>query len=200
MNRLIKTLHIVFACLWLGTAASVVVLQCVRGWSADNRALSSLNIELAVLDASLIIPGAVGSLLTGFLICKTTPWHFFRYRWVIVKWVGTLSGILLGTLLLGPWQVRMVNLSGELVGPPITGGPYDLIRLPFTIVGFFQVYLLIAMIAISVVKPWGKRITDRTVAAIARLAGSKDADSIRFVGNEHAQRTISGTGSVKPAD
>ncbi len=159
MNRMIKALHIVFACLWLGSAASIVVLQCVRGWSADHRQLASLNVELAALDVSLIIPAAVGSLVTGTLICKTTAWHFFRYRWVIAKWVGTLSGILLGTLLLGPWQIRMVNLSGELSGPPIADGPYALTRLPFTIVGFFQVYLLMAMIAVSVVRPWGKRVS-----------------------------------------
>ncbi len=168
MNRLIKTLHIVFACLWLGTAASVVVLQCVRGWSEDHRQLSSLNMELAALDASLIIPAAVGSLLTGTLICRTTSWHFFRYRWVIVKWIGTVSGILLGTLLLGPWQIQMVNLSAELTGAPAAGSPYTSIRLPFTIIGFLQVYLLITMIGISVLKPWGKRVAKPEQERLAR--------------------------------
>ncbi len=158
MKSLIKTLHIVSGCLWLGSAASVVVLQCLRGWSDDSRALASLNMDLALLDVTLIIPGAVGSLLTGFLICKTTSWGFLRYRWVIAKWIGALSGILLGTFLLGPWQIQLVNLSGEMQSAPLAGDAYDLIRLPFTIVGFLQVYLLIAVVAISVRKPWGKRV------------------------------------------
>ncbi len=159
MKSLIKTLHLVSGCLWLGSAASVVVLECVRGWSDDSRALASLNIDLALLDVTLIIPGAVGSLLTGFLICKTTSWGFLRYRWVIAKWIGTLSGILLGTFLLGPWQIQMVNLSGELQSAPLAGSPYDLVRLPFTVVGILQAYLLITMVGISVLKPWGKRLT-----------------------------------------
>jgi hypothetical protein len=34
-----------------------------------------------------------------------------------------------------------------------------LIRLPFTVIGFLQVYLLITMITISILKPWGRRLT-----------------------------------------
>ncbi len=168
MNRLLKTLHIVFACLWLGAAASVVVLQCARGWSAQPHELASLNVELAALDASLIIPSAAGSLLTGTLICATTSWRFIRYRWIIAKWIGTLGGIALGTFLLGPWQIQMVNLAGELSGPPTAGGSYAAIRLPFTVTGFLQVYLLITMIAVSAVKPWGKRIARREATGTAR--------------------------------
>ncbi|MCL4561611.1 MAG: hypothetical protein M1281_13485 [Chloroflexi bacterium] len=58
---------------------------------------STQNQNFALLDYALIIPGAVGSLVTGFWICETTNWGFTRYRWVIAKWVGTLSGILIGT-------------------------------------------------------------------------------------------------------
>ncbi len=158
MKKLIKAAHVLSACLWLGASASVVVLQCLRGWSDNSLQLANLNWDLGLLDFMLIIPGAVGSLLTGFLICKTTSWHFFRYRWVIAKWACGLTGILVGGLLLGPWQIELVNLSGELNNSPTAGSPYDSIRLPFTVIGFLQVYLLITMIAISVLKPWGKRL------------------------------------------
>lgn len=161
MNKLMKILHILSACLWLGASASVVVLLCLRGWAEDTRQLADLNLDLAILDATLIIPGAVGSLLTGLFICKTTSWRFVRYRWVIAKWIGSLSGILLGSMLLGPWQIQLVNLSGELGSAPVAGSPYDLIRQQFTMVGFLQVYLLITMVGISVLKPWGKRIARR---------------------------------------
>ncbi len=175
MNKLVKTLHILFACLWLGASASVVVLQCLRGWSQDSRQLADLNLDLALLDATLIIPGAIGSLLTGLAICRTTSWGFFRYRWVIAKWVGSLSGILLGSALLGPWQIQLVNLSGELGSGPITGGPYDLIRLQFTTVGLLQVYLLITMLGVSVLKPWGRRIARREAERAAERQATPSA-------------------------
>ncbi len=159
MKKLVKAAHVLFACLWLGASASVVVLQCLRGWSDNSLQLANLNWDLGLLDFMLIIPGAAGSLVTGFLICKTTSWRFFRYRWVIAKWICGVTGILVGGLLLGPWQIELVNLSGELNNSPTAGSPYDLIRLPFTVIGFLQVYLLIVMVAISILKPWGKRLT-----------------------------------------
>jgi uncharacterized membrane protein len=71
-----KTLHLYFACLWLGTATSVVLLQFARGWSGNLQELADLNQNFALLDFALIIPGAVGSLVTGFWICRTTNWGF----------------------------------------------------------------------------------------------------------------------------
>ncbi len=158
MIKAVKVLHILSACMWLGASASVVLLQCLRGWSGVRWELAALNLDFAFLDFLLIIPGAVGSLLTGFFICKTTSWRFTRYRWVIVKWAGTLAGILVGSSLLGPWQIQMVRLSGQLEGTPLPGSPYDLTRVLFTMIGLLQVFMLIAMVAVSVLKPWGKRV------------------------------------------
>ncbi len=119
--------------------------------------LAALNQEFAILDFALIIPGAVGSLLTGFLICKTTSWGFIRYRWVIVKWAGTLFGILVGSALLGPWQLQMVSLTNQAEAALAASSPYHPIRFLFTLTGFLQVVLLIFIVTLSVVKPWGKR-------------------------------------------
>lgn len=160
MNKkcLTKTLHILFACVWLGAATSVVLLQYTRGWSANNQELAALNVNFSILDYALIIPGAMGSLLTGFLICKTTSWGFTRYRWVITKWIVTLSGILIGTALLGPCQIQLVKLSSLAINAVDTSPSYDRIRILFTLVGFLQVSLLVFTVAVSVVKPWGKRL------------------------------------------
>jgi len=157
-KSLIKTLHILSAGLWLGASASVVLLQCLKGWSEDSRELSALNLNFSLLDYALIIPGAVGSLLTGFWICKRTNWGFLRYWWVIVKWISTLSGIVVGSALLGPWQMQMVKLSNLLVLSPAASLAYGQIRILFTLVGALQVLLLIFIIGISVRKPWGKRL------------------------------------------
>ena len=115
IKSLIKTLHILSACLWLGASASLVLLQCTKGWSEDSQLLLALNQNFSLLDIVLIIPGALGSAVTGFVICKTTGWGFTRYRWIIVKVILTLIAILVGTALLGPWQLQMVKLSEILL-------------------------------------------------------------------------------------
>ena len=158
MKSLIKTLHLLFACLWLGASASIVLLQCLRGWSAKSQELLALNQHFSMLDFGLIIPGALGSLVTGFLICRTTSWGFTRYRWIIVKWILTSTAIVIGTAFLGPWQLHLLKLSGQLQHTLVPSGlsaSYDSIRLLFTLVGSVQVLMLIFILAVSVRKPWG---------------------------------------------
>lgn len=163
-KSLLKTLHILCASLWLGTSASIVLLQCFRGWSADSQELSAINLCFSLLDHGLIIPGALGSLLTGFWICKATSWGFVRYRWVIAKWIGTLWGILVGSALLGPWQIQMVKLSTSAQNALGTSLSYDTIRTLFTLVSSLQVLLLVLIFAVSVRKPWGKRLSGQKEA------------------------------------
>jgi Predicted integral membrane protein (DUF2269) len=160
-KSVIKTLHILFACLWLGAAASVVLLQCARGWSENSQELAALNVNFSIVDFGLIIPGAMGSLLTGFWICKTTSWGFTHYRWLVAKWIGALGGILVGTALLGPWQLQLVKQSSLMANAIGASPSYDLIRTLFTLAGFLQVLLLIIMVAVSVRKPSGKRLASQ---------------------------------------
>ena len=156
-KSLIKTLHVLSACMWLGAATSVVLLQCAGGWTENNQELAALNHNFTLLDFALIIPGAIGSFLTGFLICKTTSWGFTRYWWVIAKAIGTLCGIIIGAALLGPWQMQMAQLSAQMAADLEINSSYSMIRGMFTLVSFVQVFLLIFNIILSVRKPWGKR-------------------------------------------
>jgi predicted integral membrane protein DUF2269 len=174
MNKItkssIKTLHILCACLWLGAAASLLLLQCARGWSEDRGYLLALNQNFSLMDIALIIPGAVGSAVTGFVICKTTSWGFTRYRWIIVKAVLTITAILVGTVLLGPWQMQMVKLSGQLESTWMIDTSYDLIRSLFTLVSSLQVLMLMYILAISAFKPWGKRFSAKKEANLSHHA------------------------------
>ncbi len=106
-------------------------------------------------------------------MCLKTSWGLTRYWWIITKGILTFGLILIGTALLGPWQLRLLDLSSR----PANGlsGPYDTIRMLFKAVGFLQVLWLIAILAISVRKPWGKRIAEQNVAAMTRQrAGLQD--------------------------
>ncbi|HLO29552.1 MAG TPA: hypothetical protein VK249_10480, partial [Anaerolineales bacterium] len=87
---------------------------------------------------------------------------------IIVKAILTFSAILVGTVLLGPWQMQMVKLSGQLENTVRMDASYDLIRSLFTLIGSLQVFMLIGILVISVFKPWGKRISRQKEASIPR--------------------------------
>src|SRR5512143_798269 len=162
MKFLVKTLHLLSASLWLGAATSTVLLQCLQGWSQDSGLLLALNRNFSILDFGLIIPGAIGSALTGFIMCKKTSWGFTRYRWVMTKGVLTIIAILIGTFCLGPWQLKMVELSRQPQHILMADASYNLIRILYTTVAFIQVVMLILIVTISALKPWGKRLPRQT--------------------------------------
>jgi uncharacterized membrane protein len=173
MKALVKTLHIVSACLWLGSAACIVLLQCLRGWADEPRLLLALNESFSILDFAFIIPAAMGSAFTGLLMCLKTSWGVTRYWWILTKVILTLSLILIGTAFLGPWQLQMVELSRQPDSILDPGGAYDLIRLPFTLIGVLQVLWLITIVAVSVRKPWGRRIAkDKTAHVLTHGSGA----------------------------
>ena len=159
-KSIVKTLHILFACLWLGASTSIVLLQNLMGWSNDLDELAVINKGFTYLDFILIIPGAVGSSLTGLIMCRFTNVGFIRYRWVIAKWAGCIAGILVGSALLGPWQLQMLRLTSQVEGGLLVD-TYKTTRIAFAVVGLLQVILLISIITISVKKPWGKRCSSQ---------------------------------------
>jgi hypothetical protein len=166
MKCLIKTLHLLFACLWLGAATSIVLLQCLKGWIDDGQLLLALNQNFSILDFALIIPGAMGSALTGYIMCKKTSWGFTRYWWIITKGILTMTLILIGTACLGPWQLKMVELSESTGNSLMANASYDVVRILFTAVGFLQVIALASIVTISALKPWGKRVSKQKKANV----------------------------------
>jgi uncharacterized membrane protein len=81
----LKGFHIFFVCAWIGTALSIVLLGFVKGNTPNGDELYAVNASIKLIDDFIIIPAALGSLITGMLICWLTNWRLFKFKWVIVK-------------------------------------------------------------------------------------------------------------------
>jgi F0F1-type ATP synthase assembly protein I len=64
--------HIGFAALWTGTVLSMGLLAYRNTHSANPDALYALNSAINLLDDYVVIPAAMGSVLTATLLCWTT--------------------------------------------------------------------------------------------------------------------------------
>jgi hypothetical protein len=73
--------------------------------------LFAINSVLKLLDDFVIIPSATLSLITGGLLCWLTIWGFTKHYWVIVKWIATVTLIIIGTAWLGPWTNAITAIS-----------------------------------------------------------------------------------------
>lgn len=151
----LKTGHIVLASLWLGGATSIVAMSV--GLEASNGGqLFGQDLAMKLVDDFLIIPAAIGTLITGLLYSILTKWGFFKHAWVIVKWVITLVAIIVGTFFLGPWLNSLPPISSAQGLEALVDPIYQQNKTLNLWFAGLQVMSLLAAIWLSVFKPWGK--------------------------------------------
>jgi len=151
----LKGLHLFTVACWVGGGVSLILLYFLKDGVADGGELYGMNQAIHFVDIKVVvIPGAFGCLITGFLYSLFTKWGFFKQGWMIYKWVLTVAAILFGTFYLGPWETRMMQISGELGAAALTDPAYLHNQSMNVIYGALQVALLIVTVFISVFKPW----------------------------------------------
>ncbi|AKG20392.1 hypothetical protein [Calothrix sp. 336/3] len=149
--------HIAFGGIWLGTALCMVLLAWNNRYTSNGDELYTINRILKLLDDFVIIPAANLSLLTGGLLCWLTAWGFFKHYWVITKWVATITLITVGTIWLGPWVNAMTAISATDRIKALQNPLYVFDNQGVFYGGMVQTAFVLAIVVISVVKPWGKR-------------------------------------------
>ncbi|TGE37245.1 hypothetical protein E4K67_15405 [Desulfosporosinus fructosivorans] len=154
----LKGFHVLFACAWLGAALSMILVLSMKAQPNSELQLYAVTSSLTVIDDFIIIPSAIGCLLTGLLYSVFTKWGFTKFYWIIFKWVTIILQIAMGTFFLGPWLNNMSKISNQIGFKPSENYQYISnfnLNLYF---GMIQAALLIVVVFVSILKPWGKRV------------------------------------------
>lgn len=154
-TKWLRVVHVICACVWIGGAVALLLMQ--TGLSAGNDGeLYGIDHAMRHVDDYVIIPGALGCLITGILFSVFTGWGFLKYRWIIIKYAINIYAVLFGTFWLGPWLNQMGPIS-RIEGLAALSNPsylhFKQMNISF---GIMQVALLLAAVYLSVFKPWGK--------------------------------------------
>jgi hypothetical protein len=155
-QRWLKCFHILSAGVWVGTAVSLSTKQFFMTPSRDAELFGILS-TLDFIDLFVLVPGAVGTLITGLIYSIWTNWGWFRHRWVTVKWIICLFGVSFGTYPLGPWLSGLVRISGERGLTSFQDPVFLHNRSMLFVFGTFQALTIIFAFFVSVLKPWGKK-------------------------------------------
>ncbi|KAF3889092.1 MULTISPECIES: hypothetical protein [Nostocales] len=154
--------HVASGGIWLGTALCIVVVAITKKNIPNGDELYGINSVLKFMDDWVIIPTANLSLITGGLLCWLTIWGFTKHYWVIVKWVATVTLITTGTIWLGPWLNTMTAISETERLQALHNPLYRFHQQGVIIGGAIQTACLLAIVAISIVKPWGRRLVKQS--------------------------------------
>lgn len=149
--------HIGFAALWTGAVLSMFLLSLRNIKAVNADAIYVLNSAITLLDDYIVIPAAIGSVLTATLLCWTTNFGFTKFYWVISKWFLTTGLVIFGTFWLFPRGKAAEDISAQ-EGLQAFTNPIYAFDVKGVLVGtLIQVLLLTVIIGISVLKPWGRR-------------------------------------------
>ena len=111
-QRWLKSFHILSAAVWVGCAITLNVAQFFITPKSDGE-FYGIMATLDFIDLFILVPGAMAVLLTGLLFSTLTKWGWFTHTWITVKWLICITGIVVGTIWLGPWISGMAHMAGE---------------------------------------------------------------------------------------
>lgn len=155
-TKILKSLHLITSSCWVGGSLSLGFIYFLKQGLPSREAVYGINLTMHHLDVwVVIIPGAIGCLITGLAYSIMTNWGFFRYRWLTVKWIITVTAILFGTFYLGPWIQKMIALSSST--ETYMSEEYMRTQMLHFIFGSIQAASLLFAVVVSVYKPWKKR-------------------------------------------
>jgi hypothetical protein len=159
-QKWLKCIHIFFASLWVGGAVTINLMNFTLK-AADGMQLYGINLAMKFVDDFIIIPGALGSLITGIVYAVFTNWGWFKHNWIIVKLVINIFGVIFGTFWLGPWLNLLPKLSKIQGMDALTNTVYIHNQNMLFVWGPFQTVTIIFALFISVLKPWKKKTKSR---------------------------------------
>lgn len=153
LRMFLKCAHIFSVCVWIGGGLAVLVLLYNDKQSSNGDELFAYNNAIKSIDDCLIKPSAIGTLVSGVLICILTNWGLTRHRWIMAKWTLTLAAIAFGALFLGPWLKDLSTITGmDPLGAFFDSGYLRTYRLG-VVFGLAQTAMLLFLVLISIVKP-----------------------------------------------
>ena len=155
--KLLKIFHYSAVSCWFGSAVVLMIFNINNTAAVSEGMLLGINTALYLADLWVLIPGALGCLVTGFVFALFTPWGFFRHRWLTCKWLLTVVCILIGAFVLGAWEEEMFIISRTLGNAALADSSYLAAKTKHMLVCGAQVSALLLMIGISVYRPWSRK-------------------------------------------
>lgn len=151
LRQLTLTAHVAFSVGWFGAVAAYLAPAVIGLSSTDMERVRACHLAMGLIGWFVIVPLALGALLTGVVQSLTIPWGLLRHYWVIAKLGLTVLGV---TILL----VHMRTVSGlaGMTTDVLTAASSGQLKQQLVVHAAGGLLVLLAATVLSVFKPWGK--------------------------------------------
>lgn len=168
-QQLLKVIHVLFAGIWLGALASLVLLSAGERLPG-GRVAFGLDLAAYRIHEVVLFFAFLGTLVTGLLFSLFTKWGFFKHHWITTKWVLALALFAMTLWGQSPAISGVVALSDAGL-EQLSGLRYVDFRVTSFRFALAQLSIVLIVFAISVIKPWGRRRREFRVNRALLLSG-----------------------------
>lgn len=150
LRKFLLTAHVVCAVGWLGAVAAFLVFAAMGLAARNTQFVQAAYVSMDLITEFVIVPLALGSLLTGVVSSLGSGWGLNRYYWVLIKLIMTplASAVLL--LHLQPIQRLGAAARGSEVGTDLHQA-----QVLMVVASSAGVAALPVLTALSIYKPRG---------------------------------------------
>lgn len=90
MRNLALAVHLTASVGWMGAVAAYLSLDLAAATTPDPQMLRASYIGMGAITGTVIVPLAIGSLLTGIVVSVGTKWGLVRHWWVLISFALTI--------------------------------------------------------------------------------------------------------------
>jgi uncharacterized membrane protein len=142
-----KFLHVVSAIVWLGGVMIMIIFGIAADRARDEKDLVGIVLKVAWAAERVFIPASIATLIFG--IIATTINGLWDQLWVHLGFVGIVSTIALGVLVLTPRAKRVkADYDARGVTPTAVAVSYEILTI-----AKFDIAVLFTIVADMVLKP-----------------------------------------------
>lgn len=156
-QRALVAAHIALACVWIGALAATLLIVGVQQVHPVPAWRPGLDRAVLLMHDHLIVNASYGFIVTGLVFSLFTSWGAFRLWWVALKWLLLAALGLALPLWVAPHVSAMAGLSDATAGRVEALPAYAEHARAVMVAAAAQLLVLLAMVALSVFKPWGAR-------------------------------------------
>jgi len=155
-KRWLLSAHLLCMAAWLGGFLCSLVLNSIALSTTDPRLLNASYVFADILDISIVRGGAAGSLITGILLAVLTQWGLVRFYWIIAKEIAAIVCVVADQIIIR-WNQSAIALTATQGLGAASNPVYLNVRTLLLIGLLLRLLVLLAVIVISIFKPWGQR-------------------------------------------
>ncbi|HEX2058970.1 MAG TPA: DUF2269 family protein [Actinomycetota bacterium] len=147
--ELLKTIHVLFAVIWVGGAATTQILATRLAGANEPARMAAFAKDMEFVGTRVFMPASVVVLAAGIWMVGISGWNFTDL-WIILGLVGIAFSAIVGATFLGPESGRIGRLI-EAKGPedPEVAGRLNRIF----VVSRVELVILLLVVINMVVKP-----------------------------------------------